>query len=137
MRRSGLERIGDHLGLVSKDIYMLLSIKNNWREIAGDVFAAHTVPVKLKGSRLNVMCDSPMWVQQVGLLELTLIENIRKITKVRIKEMDSKIGMLKKDIQAPADAPKPFRINIDRRAYENIENPELRKKIQSLAGGKE
>lgn len=137
MKRSGLDRIGNHLGVVSKDIYRLLSIKTGWREIAGDVFAVHTLPVKLKGGRLDVMCDSPIWVQQVGLLEMTLIENIRKITKVRIKEIGSKIGMLKQEIQIPSDVPKPFRINIDSRAYENIKNPELREKIRRLTDGKE
>jgi hypothetical protein len=132
MKTKDLDKVGNHLGIISKDMYRLLSIKADWDEIAGKVFAAHTIPAKLKGTKLEVLCDSPVWVQQIGLLELTLIENIRKITSLRIKEINSKIGVLKPEIQIVLKKPEPFKINIDSRAYENIENSELKEKIRGL-----
>jgi len=132
MRSKDLDRLGNHLGIISKDMYRLLKIKGEWREIAGEVFAGHTIPARLKGSKLEVLCDSPVWVQQVGLLELTLIENIRKFTNMRIKEIDSKIGVLKPEAQPELKKTLPVKLNIDSRAYENIENPELKDKIRAL-----
>jgi hypothetical protein len=132
MRIKELDRLGNHLGIISKDMYRLLKVKADWREIAGEVFAGHTIPAKLKGSKLEVLCDSPVWVQQVGLLELTLIENIRKLTSLRIKEIDSKIGVLKPEVEPVLKKTVPVDLNIDSHAYENIENPELKDKIRAL-----
>jgi hypothetical protein len=132
MKRKELERLSNHLGIISKDMYRLLSIKADWAEIAGKVFAGHTMPAKLKGTKLEILCDSPVWLQQIGLLELTLIENIRKLTSLRIKEINSKIGVLKPEVQRVLKNPEPFKINIDSRAYENIENSELKEKIKGL-----
>ncbi|HEY9162296.1 MAG TPA: DUF721 domain-containing protein [Desulfomonilia bacterium] len=135
MKGKELDRLGNHLGVISKDIYRLLKIKSQWREIAGEVFAGHTVPARLKGSKLEVLCDSSVWVQQVGLLELTLIESIRKITNLRIKEIDSKIGVLKPEAQPGLKKSVPVKLDIDSQVYENIKNPELREKIKALIKG--
>jgi hypothetical protein len=135
MKSKELDRLGNHLGMISKDMYRILKIKAEWTEIAGKVFAAHTTPAKLKGSKLEILCDSPVWVQQVGLLELTLIENIRKLTNLRIKEIDSKIGVLKPEAEPVLKKPVPVKLDIDSHAYENIKNPELREKIQALVKG--
>jgi hypothetical protein len=135
MKGKELDRLGNHLGVISKDIYRLLKIKSQWREIAGEVFAGHTVPARLKGSKLEVLCDSSVWVQQVGLLELTLIESIRKITNMKIKEIDSKIGVLKPEAQPELKKSVPVKLDIDSQVYENIKNPELREKIKALIKG--
>jgi hypothetical protein len=135
MKTKELDRIGNHLGMISKDMYRILKIKADWTEIAGAVFAAHTTPSKLKGSKLEILCDSPVWVQQVGLLELTLIENIRKLTNLRIKEIDSKIGVLKPEAEPVLKKTVPVKLDIDSHAYENIKNPELKEKIQALVKG--
>ncbi len=132
MKSKELDRLGNHLGIISKDMYRLLRIKADWAEIAGDVFAGHTIPAKLKGGKLEVLCDSPVWVQQIGLLELTLIENIRKITSLRIKEIASKIGVLKPEVQTESKKLEPFKLNIDSRAVEIVKNPELKEKIIGL-----
>ena len=132
MKSKELDKIGNHLGLISKDMYRLLRIKTDWAEIAGEVFASHTIPAKLKGGKLEVLCDSPVWVQQIGLLELTLIENIRKITSLRIKEIASKIGLLKPEVQTESKNLEPFKLNIDSRAVEIVKNPELKEKIIGL-----
>ena len=132
MKSKDMDRLGNHLGIISKDMYRLLRIKADWAEIAGDVLAGHTIPAKMKGGKLEVLCDSPVWVQQIGLLELTLIENIRKITNLRIKEIASKIGVLKPEVQTESKKLEPFKLNIDSRAFENIKNPELKDKIQGL-----
>jgi hypothetical protein len=132
MKNKELDKLGNHLGIISKDMYRLLKIKAEWNEIAGEVFAGHTTPAKLKGSKLEVLCDSPVWVQQIGLLELTLIENIRKLTNLRMKEIDSKIGVLKPEAQPELKKTVPVNLNIDSHAYDNIKNPELKDKIRAL-----
>ncbi len=135
MKSKELDRLGNHLGIINKDMYRILKIKADWTEIAGKVFAGHTIPARLKGSKLEVLCDSPVWVQQVGLLELTLIENIRKLTNLRIKEIDSKIGVLKPETEPVLKKTVPVKLDIDSHAYENIKNPELKEKIQALVKG--
>jgi hypothetical protein len=132
MKSKELDRLSNHLGIISKDMYRLLRIKADWAEIAGDVFAGHTIPAKLKGSKLEVLCDSTVWVQQIGLLELTLIENIRKETSLRIKEIDAKTGVLRQEVQTVPEKPEPFELDIDSRAYEDVENQELKEKIKAL-----
>jgi hypothetical protein len=132
MKGKGLDRLGGHLGIISKDMYRLLRINADWTEIAGDVFAGHTIPAKLKGGKLEVLCDSTVWVQQIGLLELSLIENIRKCTDLRIREIDPRIGVLRQEVKAVLKKTEPFELNIDSRAYEDVENPELKERIKAL-----
>jgi hypothetical protein len=132
MRKSEPEQIGNMLGLISKDMLRLLKIKASWVDISGDILSSHSVPAKLKGSKLEVLCDSPIWCQQLDLLEFTLIENIRKTTKLKIKEIGTKLSVFKQQAKPQLKKNHTFALDIDSSAYENIKNPELREKIKML-----
>jgi len=132
MRKSEPEKIGGMLGIISKDMFRLLKIKASWIDISGDILSSHSIPAKLKGSKLEVLCDSPIWCQQIELLAFTLIENIRKTTKFKIKEIGTKLSVHKEVAKPRLNDRQTFKLDIDSSAYENIKNPELREKIIGL-----
>lgn len=91
-----MHKFGSILGNINPTIALVIKIRDKWSEIAGDVLAAHSVPVRVKGTMLYVVCDSPMWVQQVGLLTPQITPRIKEYADVHIDKIDSKFGMLKK-----------------------------------------
>ncbi|MCD6571527.1 MAG: DUF721 domain-containing protein [Deltaproteobacteria bacterium] len=127
-------RFGSILGSVNSTIALVIKIRDKWSEIAGDVLASHSVPVRLKGTKLWVVCDSPLWVQQVGLLTPQILPRIKEYANIHVDNIDCKFGMLEKggkNVHVPhkrtSDPP-----DIDPSVVAKIKDPELRRLTERL-----
>jgi len=54
-----MQRLSDILSRKYWGFSKIVKIRDMWTEIAGEVLAAHTEPVQLRGKTLAVICDSP------------------------------------------------------------------------------
>lgn len=130
-----MRRIGDVLANQNRQIGQVMKIRSRWTEIAGEVLASHTEPVVVKNKVLHVLCDSPAWAQQVGLLSGAIEEQIRKITKIRNLKVEGRFGMVRK-IQPRKRTVLPIgRPDIDPRDIDRIRDPGLARVIRQLAAG--
>jgi len=119
---------------VNPSIGQLMKIRSQWKEIAGDVIASHTIPVRLRNKNLLILCDSPAWIQQVGLLVSELRESIERHLKIKIKKIDAKFSMVK---ETPRPGPlRPERRIIDQEMdaslVEKIKDPDLKHAVKKF-----
>ena len=129
-----MRRIGEVLGTGYKQISRVIKIRAKWSEIAGEVLAAHAEPVVIKNKVLHVMCDSPAWAQQVGMLSPALTAQIKKISGIRVEKVEGKFGHVQK---IPKKSRQPLILNafnIDPEDVNKVKNPELAHVIRQLIG---
>jgi hypothetical protein len=91
--------------------------------------------VVVKNKVLHVLCDSPAWAQQVGLLSRTIQEQIRKITRIRVEKIEGRFGMAHKASPRKRSVPLIGRPDIDPRDIDRIRDPGLAMVIRELAAG--
>lgn len=73
--------------------YALFRIVGMWEDAAGGVISRHAQPVALRGKKLSVQVDSPVWMQQLSLLRPELIEKVNKgLGSELVTEMVLKLG---------------------------------------------
>ncbi len=132
-----MRRIGDVLANQSRQIGQVMKLRSRWTEIAGEVLASHTEPVVIKNNVLHVLCDSPAWVQQVGLLSGAIEEQIRKITKIRVRKIEGKFGIVRKVPPRKRSISPIVRPAIDPGDIEKIRDPDLASVIMELAAKEE
>ncbi len=130
-----MRRIGDVLANQNRQIGQVMKIRSRWKDIAGEVLAAHTEPVAIKNKVLQILCDSPAWAQQVGLLSRTIEEQIRKMTRVKIEKIEGKFGMVHKAPPRKRAVQAIGRLDIDPRDIEKIRDPKLAQIVRELAAG--
>ena len=129
-----MRRIGEVLGTGYKQISRIIKIRAKWSEIAGEVLAAHAEPVVIKNKVLHLMCDSPAWVQQAGMLSPALPAQIKKISGIRVEKVEGKFGHVQK---MPKKSRQPLILNafnIDPEDVNKVKNPELAHVIRQLIG---
>jgi len=128
----GMRRVGTLLDDFNKEVAKSFRIHQNWAEIAGEVLAAHTEPVHLKNYTLTILCDAPLWAQQVGILSDSLCEQIRKVTGLKVKTCEGRFGQPRK--HSPAARPKAPSVKpaIDPQIVARIRDPELKGYILRL-----
>ena len=127
-----MQRIGNLLDDFNKEIVKTLGIHQAWEEIAGEVLAAHTEPVHLKSGTLLVVCDAPLWAQQVGILNANLCQQIKKVTGLRVKGCEGRFGRMRKSVPLARKKASPVKPAIDPQIVANIKNPELREHVLAL-----
>lgn len=127
-----MQRVGTLLNDFNKEISKTLRIHQAWAEIAGEVLAAHTEPVHLKSGTLTVLCDAPLWAQQVGIMSASLCEQIRKLTGFRVKTCEGRFGRVRKAAPRRSKVRRPLKPAIDPRVIERIKDPELKARVQAL-----
>ncbi len=130
-----MRRIGDVLANQNRQIGQVMKIRSRWTDIAGEVLASHTEPVVVKNKVLHVLCDSPAWAQQVGLLSGAIEEQIRKITKIRVQKVEGRFGMARKVPPRKRMVQAIGRPDIDPRDIEKIKDPGLARVVRELAAG--
>ncbi len=130
-----MRRIGDVLASQNRQIGQIMKIRSQWTDIAGEVLAAHTEPVTIKNKVLQVLCDSPAWAQQVGLLSGTIQDQIRKFTRVKIEKIEGKFGMARKVPPRKRTVQAIGRPDIDPEDIEKIRDPNLARVVRELAAG--
>ncbi len=58
------------------DTLEILSVQ--WSALVGAPFDRHSKPVSVKGDRLLIEVDSPVWSQEISLSKPRILEKIRK-----------------------------------------------------------
>ncbi|HHO75974.1 MAG TPA: DUF721 domain-containing protein [Deltaproteobacteria bacterium] len=127
-----MDNVGQILSRKYGYLTKVIRLRQNWNEIAGEVLAAHSEPVQIKGKTLFVLCDSPVWVQQIGILSPTLQPRIKKIAGIRIEKITGTFGMAYKTTHKVRPRPLMGKLDIDPADVERIADPELKRAIQSL-----
>lgn len=127
-----MQKVGTLLGRVNKNISKIIKLRDLWPEIAGEVLAAHTEPVNLKGKTLHVLCDSPAWVQQMGILSDTLIPRIKKLGKITVDQVDGRFGMPYKLESRPKPIRSPINADIDPAAVARIKDDKVKQILFDL-----
>jgi len=127
-----MHRIGAILNSRYGNLAKVIRIRDNWKEIAGEVLAAHTEPVQLKGKTLYILCDSPAWVQQIGFFSPKLQPRIKDMAKVRVNKIDGRFGTIHRS-KPKTKAQRTFnRFDIDPKDVEMIKDPGLKKAVEDL-----
>ncbi len=121
-------KVGSILGEVNPRLTVLLKLRSRWSEITGDLLASHTTPVSISRNNLLVQCDSPAWIQQVGLLESELKDRIEEIADIKVEGIKAK---LKVHSKRDAETYQWHRIEIpevsmDESLIKDIKDPELK-----------
>ena len=70
-------RVLDDLGLGQAS--QVLRIVEGWEAAVGPEIAAHSRPLALRGSQLEVGVESSVWSQQLKLLEPQILEGLRRV----------------------------------------------------------
>ena len=129
-----MKTIGEVLGKKYGNLTKVIRIRERWVEIAGEVLAAHTEPVQLRGKILYVLCDSPAWVQQIDILTATIVPRIKKIAGFKVDKVAGAFGMarkVKEQFRAKTIIQRP---DIDPADIKKISDPALRNAIEKLVG---
>ncbi len=109
-----------------------------WEEAVGGVVAEHARPHALKGGKLTVLVDSPVWMQQLSLLRPDLVEKVnRSLGEELVKDMLLTLGAVagRRPRPAPAqDLPPltPEERESARGMLAGIADPEIRAALGSL-----
>lgn len=128
-----MQRLSDILNRKRWGFGKIIKIRDLWTEIAGDVLAAHTEPVQLKGGTLAVICDSPAWVQQIGILGPAVAEKVHRVARIRVDKVVARFSLNSRPYQKRMPAKRPVvKLNIDPEDVKRIKDPKLRKVVMQL-----
>ncbi len=88
---STLQKIINARGLAGKlGIYRVLG---QWEPAVGTGIASHAQPVFIRGKKLTVQVDSPVWMQQLSLLKPELIEKLNgRLGGDAVRDITLKLG---------------------------------------------
>jgi hypothetical protein len=127
-----MQRIGEVIGTRYKQIGQIMRIRQRWHEIAGEVLAAHAEPVVIKNKVLHVLCDSPAWAQQIGILSTTIASQVRKIAGIHVEKVEGRFGMASRMQERQKTPRKSGKPAIDPEDVDKVKDPELAKAIRTL-----
>jgi hypothetical protein len=86
-------------------------VMGQWEPAVGAVIASHAQPLSLRGKKLLVQVDSPVWMQQLSMLKPELIEKVNgRMGEIMIKDITLKLGEVgpRKKPASPAAPPVPL-----------------------------
>ncbi len=109
-----------------------MMVRHNWNEIAGEVLSDHTEPVVIKKKVLLVMCDSPAWAQQIGMLTKILEKQIKDITGIKIQKVEGKFGHVQKPPQKGRAKRVVKKPDIDPKDMKWLKDPKLAEAVREL-----
>ena len=127
-----MRRIGDILARSNEQIGQIMKVRSRWKEITGEVLAVHTEPVVINKKILHVMCDSPAWAQQIGMMSKVIEKQIKDITGIRVQKVEGKFGIARKTPPKIKTTQVIRRPDIDPRDVEKLKNPDLADAIRAL-----
>ena len=96
-----LRAVRRQLGTPAPDV--LERVRARWPEVAGEVLAAHSEPLHLRGGVLRVRVDDQAWAGQFKYLADTLVEALAAAVP------DAAIGQISVTAGRPGDADPPER----------------------------
>jgi hypothetical protein len=127
-----MRRAGEIIATRYKVFGQIFKVRENWKEIAGEVLAAHVEPVFIKNKVLHVLCDSPAWVQQIGILSSAITTQVKSVVGIRVEKVEGKFGMAQR-IPPRQKALRVFKKpDIDPEDILKVKDPELAKAIRQL-----
>ena len=127
-----MQRLGDILARSNEQIGQIMIVRLNWKEIAGKVLSVHTEPVVIKKKILVVMCDSPAWAQQIGMLTKVLEKQIKDITGIKIQKVEGKFGHVRKYPQKGKAIRVVKKPDIDPEDMKWLKDPKLADAVREL-----
>ncbi len=129
---AGMRRVGDILSGSGHQIGQIMKIRQNWKDIAGEVLASHTEPVVIRKKVLHVICDSPAWAQQIGMLTTVIEKQIKDITGLRLSKVEGQFGMVKRNPQNQSISRTVIKPDIDPEDVKKIKDPKLVEAVLEL-----
>jgi hypothetical protein len=127
-----MQRLGDILARSNEQIGQIMMIRQQWKEIAGEVLSVHAEPVVIKKRVLMVMCDSPAWAQQIGMLTKALEKQIKDITGIKIQKVEGKFGHVPKHPQKGKIIRVVKKPDIDPEDMKWLKDPKLADAVREL-----
>ena len=127
-----MQRLGDILARSNEQIGQIMMVRQNWKEIAGEVLSVHAEPVVIKKKVLLVMCDSPAWAQQIGMLTKVLEKQIKDITGIKIQKVEGKFGHVQKPLQKGKTIRVVRKPDIDPEDMKWLKDPKLAEAVREL-----
>lgn len=104
-------------------------LRECWPAIVGKLTALHTYPCKLNNHCLVIVCDAPIWIQELQLQSSLLVARINKLVNEQlVKEIHCQLGKL----EPSSPRPKPASRQLPAIAATNISS-ELQQQIQEDA----
>lgn len=127
-----MQRIANLLSEFNTDLTKTYRLHQAWKEIAGEVLAAHTEPVHLKAGTLTIICDAPLWAQQVQIMSASLCQQVKTIVGFKVKKCEGRFGQVRRPQPFTRQHQAPMKPAIDPRVVEGIKDPELKRRIEAL-----
>jgi hypothetical protein len=127
-----MRRVGDILSNSNDQIGQIMKIRQHWKDIAGEVLANHSEPVLIKKRVLQVICDSPAWAQQIGMMTKVVEKQIKDITGLKVLKVEGQFGMVKRN-PVKENTQRPFtKPDIDPEDVKKIKDPRLAEAVLEL-----
>jgi hypothetical protein len=130
-----LQKIINARGLAGRlGIYRIIG---QWESTVGAVIARHAQPLSIRGKKLTVQVDSPVWMQQLSLLKPDLIEKVnRGMGEDAVKDITLRLGEVAQKKLSPRTAP-PVPLSGKERALvdgyvKDIDDPEIKAALAKL-----
>jgi predicted nucleic acid-binding Zn ribbon protein len=127
-----MQKIGDILSRSNEQIGQVMKVRQNWKEIAGELMSVHSEPVVIKKRVLLVMCDSPAWAQQIGMLTKVLEKQVKDITGIKIVRAEGKFGHVRKHPQKDKTVQTVRKPDIDPQDMKWLKDPKLAEAVREL-----
>jgi hypothetical protein len=127
-----MQRLGDILARSNEQIGQIMMVRQNWKEIAGELLSVHAEPVVIKKKVLLVMCDSPAWAQQIGLLTKVLEKQIKDIIGLKIQKVEGKFGQVRKHPHKGKTIRVVKKPDIDPEDMKWLKDPKLAEAVREL-----
>lgn len=130
-----MQKLGSILGRIDKNFGPLIRVRDLWPALVGDILAQHAQPVRIKQATLEVLCDSPAFVQQVELFAPELLPRINQACRLRLKRIDARFGYAK--AAEPVYRPPrrtSWKLDLDPADVARVKSPELRAILEDMLG---
>lgn len=128
-----MQKIGSILGQFDKSVVPLMRVREAWPEIAGDILAQHTTPVRIKQTCLEVLCDAPAFVQQVELFADELLQRANKTCRLKLKRLDARFGYCTEPVNVYAPPKREaWRLELDPADVARVKSPALKAILEEM-----
>jgi len=128
-----MQKIGNILGHFDKNAGPLMRVREVWPELAGDILAQHTIPVRIKQASLELLCDAPAFVQQAELFADELLQRVNKTCRLRLKRIDAKFGYYSDPVRVYAPPKRQvWQLELDPADVARVKSPALKSILEDM-----
>ncbi|OPZ58316.1 MAG: hypothetical protein BWY87_01511 [Deltaproteobacteria bacterium ADurb.Bin510] len=128
-----MQKLGSILGTLDKNFGHVLKLRDRWPAIAGDLLGQHCQPVRIRQATLEVLCDSPAFVQQIDLFATELLPRLNRACGLRLKRIDARFGYLPEPGVSPGSPRRKLDVlELDPADVARVSSPELRAILEGM-----